>query len=76
MPIILSFSAPVQDKAAVERSIELRTSKQVIGSWYWDGNQTLDFRPRDYWPAYTPRCRSPGTSTGSSPRRACTGTTR
>jgi lipoprotein-anchoring transpeptidase ErfK/SrfK len=53
MPIILSFSAPVQDKAAVERSIELRTSKQVIGSWYWDGNQTLDFRPRDYWPPHT-----------------------
>ena len=53
MPIILTFSAPVQDKAAVERSIELRTSKPVIGSWYWDGNQTLDFRPRDYWPAHT-----------------------
>jgi lipoprotein-anchoring transpeptidase ErfK/SrfK len=53
MPIILSFSAPVRDKAAVERSIELRTSKQVIGSWYWDGNKTLDFRPRDYWPPHT-----------------------
>jgi lipoprotein-anchoring transpeptidase ErfK/SrfK len=53
MPIILTFSAPVQDKAAVERSIELRTSKPVVGSWYWDGNETLDFRPRDYWPAHT-----------------------
>jgi lipoprotein-anchoring transpeptidase ErfK/SrfK len=53
MPIILTFSAPVQDKAAVERSVELRTSKPVTGSWYWDGNQTLDFRPRDYWPAHT-----------------------
>lgn len=53
MPIILTFSAPVKDKAAVERSIELRTSKPVIGAWYWDGNQTLDFRPRDYWPAHT-----------------------
>ena len=53
MPIILTFSAPVRDKAAVERSIELRTSKPVVGSWYWDGNQTLDFRPRDYWPAHT-----------------------
>ena len=53
MPVILTFSAPVQDKAAVERSIELRTSKPVVGSWYWDGNQTLDFRPRDYWPAHT-----------------------
>ena len=53
MPIILTFSAPVQDKAAVERSIDLQTSKPVTGSWYWDGNQTLDFRPRDYWPAGT-----------------------
>jgi lipoprotein-anchoring transpeptidase ErfK/SrfK len=53
IPIILTFSAPVQDKAAVERSIELQASRPVIGSWYWDGNQTLDFRPRDYWPAHT-----------------------
>ena len=53
MPIILTFSAPVQNKAAVERSIELRTSKPVVGSWYWDSNTTLDFRPRDYWPAHT-----------------------
>jgi lipoprotein-anchoring transpeptidase ErfK/SrfK len=53
MPIILTFSAPVQDKAAVERSIELHTSNPVIGAWYWDGSQTLDFRPRDYWPANT-----------------------
>jgi len=53
MPIILTFSAPIQNKAAVERSIELKTSKPVTGAWYWDGNQTLDFRPRDYWPAHT-----------------------
>jgi lipoprotein-anchoring transpeptidase ErfK/SrfK len=53
MPIILTFSAPVQDKAAVERSIELQTSRPVVGSWYWDGNETLDFRPRDYWPPHT-----------------------
>jgi lipoprotein-anchoring transpeptidase ErfK/SrfK len=25
----------------------------VVGAWYWDGDQQLDFRPRDYWPAYT-----------------------
>jgi lipoprotein-anchoring transpeptidase ErfK/SrfK len=53
VPIILTFSQPVKNKAAVERSIELRTSKPVIGSWYWDGDKTLDFRPRDYWPAHT-----------------------
>src|SRR6266576_1615185 len=53
MPIMLTFSAPITDKAAVERSLELTTSKPVIGAWYWDGDQHLYFRPRDYWPAYT-----------------------
>ena len=53
MPIILTFSEPVKDKAAVERSISLRTSRPVVGAWYWDGAQTLAFRPRDYWPAHT-----------------------
>jgi lipoprotein-anchoring transpeptidase ErfK/SrfK len=53
IPIILTFSEPITDKAAVERSLELTTSKPVVGAWYWDGNQSLDFRPRDYWPAGT-----------------------
>jgi len=53
MPIILTFSHPITDKAAVERSIELKTSNRVVGAWYWDGNSTLYFRPRDYWPAHT-----------------------
>jgi lipoprotein-anchoring transpeptidase ErfK/SrfK len=53
MPIMLTFSRPITDKAAVERSLELTTSKPVIGAWYWDGDQQVDFRPRDYWPADT-----------------------
>jgi lipoprotein-anchoring transpeptidase ErfK/SrfK len=53
MPIIVTFSQPVADKAAVERAIRLQTSRPVTGAWYWDGDQTLDFRPRDYWPAHT-----------------------
>jgi lipoprotein-anchoring transpeptidase ErfK/SrfK len=24
-----------------------------VGAWYWDGDQTLYFRPRTYWPADT-----------------------
>ena len=53
MPILLTFSQPITNKAEVERSLELTTSKPVIGAWYWDGDQHLYFRPRDYWPAYT-----------------------
>jgi lipoprotein-anchoring transpeptidase ErfK/SrfK len=53
MPIILTFSAPIADKVAVERSLQVTTSEPVVGAWYWDGDQTLYFRPRDYWPPNT-----------------------
>ncbi len=53
MPIMLIFSQPITNRAAVERSLELTTSTPVIGSWYWDDSEHLDFRPRDYWPANT-----------------------
>ncbi len=53
MPIILTFSSPVTDKAAVERALEITTSKPVVGAWHWDGDQAVDFRPREYWPAHT-----------------------
>jgi lipoprotein-anchoring transpeptidase ErfK/SrfK len=53
MPIILRFSQPITDKAAVERALQLQTSKPVVGAWYWDGDQTVDFRPQSYWPADT-----------------------
>jgi lipoprotein-anchoring transpeptidase ErfK/SrfK len=53
MPIMLIFSQPITNRAAVERSLELTTSKPVIGGWYWDDSEHLYFRPRDYWPANT-----------------------
>jgi lipoprotein-anchoring transpeptidase ErfK/SrfK len=57
MPILLKFSRPVtrrSARAAVERAMEIHTSKPVVGAWYWlDGYRELDFRPRNYWPAHT-----------------------
>jgi lipoprotein-anchoring transpeptidase ErfK/SrfK len=53
MPIMLTFDHPITNKAAVERALTLTTSNPVIGAWYWDGDEQLDFRPRDYWPANT-----------------------
>ncbi len=53
MPIMLTFSRPISNKAAVERSLQITTSKPVVGAWYWDGSEQVDFRPRDYWPADT-----------------------
>ena len=53
MPVILTFDRPIVDQAAVERALDLETSKPVVGAWYWDGPSTLYFRPRSYWPAHT-----------------------
>jgi len=58
MPIILYFSRPVSNRAAVERALEIRTSKRVVGAWYWDSRCNLApvclyFRPRRYWPPHT-----------------------
>ncbi|MBV9810543.1 MAG: L,D-transpeptidase family protein [Solirubrobacterales bacterium] len=57
-PIILFFSRPIVDKAAVERSLEVSASKPVMGAWYWDGScrlapMCLYFRTRGYWPTHT-----------------------
>jgi len=53
MPIMLTFSQPITNKTAVERALQITTSKPVVGAWYWDGDKTLDFRPRGYWPPHT-----------------------
>jgi lipoprotein-anchoring transpeptidase ErfK/SrfK len=53
MPIILTFSHPVTNKVAVERSLRLWTSRPVVGAWYWDTDTSLVFRPRTYWPEHT-----------------------
>ena len=53
IPIMLTFSEPITNKAAVERALQVRSSKPVVGSWHWVNDQTLNFRPRQYWPAHT-----------------------
>lgn len=58
MPIVLLFSRPVSNRAAVERALQIRSSKPIVGAWYWDSPCTiapvcLYFRPRRYWPTHT-----------------------
>ena len=58
VPIVLYFNRPVTDRRAVERSLELKTSKPVVGAWYWDSpcNMApvcLYFRPKHYWRPHT-----------------------
>ncbi len=55
-PIVIQFDHPISgtaNRAAVERSLVLKTSTPVTGAWSWFGSQEVDFRPESYWPAYT-----------------------
>ena len=53
MPIMINFSRPITDRAAVERALQIWSSKPVTGAWYWVTSTSVWFRPRHYWPAHT-----------------------
>jgi lipoprotein-anchoring transpeptidase ErfK/SrfK len=58
MPLIFYFDEPVTNRKAVERSLEIRTTRRVTGSWFWDDEcgivpLCLYFRPRQYWKPHT-----------------------
>ena len=53
MPIMLTFSHTITDKAAVEKSLSVTSSKPVTGAWYWSSGTQVSFRPESYWPAHT-----------------------
>ena len=49
MPIALTFSSPIKDKAAVERSLSVQTSVPTEGSWAWLDDTTVHWRPENYF---------------------------
>lgn len=53
MPIIVSFSAPVPNRAEAERRLNVDTSPQTLGSWYWVSDQMVRWRPKEYWKSGT-----------------------
>lgn len=53
IPIVLRFGQGVGDRAAVERSLEVRSAKPVEGAWHWFDDQTVVFRTKEYWPIHT-----------------------
>ena len=53
MPIIVRFSEPVTDRAAVEQALTVTSTKPVVGSWSWTSDEEVHYRPQEYWPANT-----------------------
>ena len=68
LPIGVWFNQPVTDRAAVERRLEVTSSKKVTGAWRWFNDREVHYRPKAYWPAgakVTLRARLAGTDAGN-----------
>lgn len=53
MPIALTFSSPVSDRAAVQRALTVTTSVPTEGLWAWLDDQTVHWRPKAYFQSGT-----------------------
>ena len=52
MPIIVTFSQAIQDRAAIEEKLGVTVDgAPVEGSWHWDSDTQVTYRPKEYWPA-------------------------
>ncbi|MBT0567509.1 L,D-transpeptidase [Williamsia sp. CHRR-6] len=53
-PIIVSFDAPVDDRATALRALRVTTVPAVAGRFYWTANDEVRWRPtKGLWPAKT-----------------------
>jgi lipoprotein-anchoring transpeptidase ErfK/SrfK len=53
LPIQVHFSAPVENRAAVERNLVVESDPAVVGAWHWIDSETVRYRPKEYWTAGT-----------------------
>jgi lipoprotein-anchoring transpeptidase ErfK/SrfK len=52
LPIILNFSQPVQDKAAVRKALVVSAQEPVPGAWRWITDQQIVYRAETFWPPH------------------------
>jgi lipoprotein-anchoring transpeptidase ErfK/SrfK len=49
MPVKVTFSSPVQDRAAAQKAMTVKTSVATEGAWAWLSDREVHWRPREYW---------------------------
>ncbi|WP_238429592.1 L,D-transpeptidase [Frankia nepalensis] len=52
-PIVLTFSGPTSDRAAVQSRLSVTTNPPLEGSWSWLTDRVVRWRPKDYYPTGT-----------------------
>jgi lipoprotein-anchoring transpeptidase ErfK/SrfK len=52
MPISVKFASAVKDRAAAQKALTVKASKDVEGAWAWLSDSQVDWRPKEYWPEH------------------------
>jgi lipoprotein-anchoring transpeptidase ErfK/SrfK len=52
-PVIVTFTGPVSDRAAAERSIKITTPNRMTGRFSWVDNNVVQWTPNGYYPAHS-----------------------
>src|ERR1700753_2752859 len=52
-PVVVTFTAPVSDRVAAERSIRVTSPSNMPGHFEWVENNVVQWVPHHYWPAHT-----------------------
>jgi lipoprotein-anchoring transpeptidase ErfK/SrfK len=52
-PIVVTFTSPVVDRAAAERSIRVISHTEMTGRFEWRSDATVAWVPDQFWPAHS-----------------------
>jgi lipoprotein-anchoring transpeptidase ErfK/SrfK len=52
-PVVVTFGAPVADRRAAERALDIKSVPAMTGKFEWLDNKVVQWVPDRYWPAHT-----------------------
>lgn len=62
-PVVVTFQAPVSDRAAAERALAIRTDPPMTGTFEWQGDDVVQWAPDRFWPAHSTIALTAGSQT-------------
>jgi lipoprotein-anchoring transpeptidase ErfK/SrfK len=52
-PVVVTFSAPVANRYAAERAIQVKSTPEMTGKFEWLENNVVQWLPDRFWPAHS-----------------------
>ena len=68
-PVVVTFSGPVSNRAAAERSLAVKSEPAMTGRFDWLSNDVVRWSPDGFWPAHS----TIALSVGGKPTKFATG---